>query len=48
MSGDFLLDTNIVIALFDEDEDVMDNIQRAGSVSIPSIVIGELYYGAYK
>jgi len=48
MSGNYLLDTNIVIALFDKDENVMNNIERAELIYIPSIVIGELYYGAYN
>jgi tRNA(fMet)-specific endonuclease VapC len=43
MNGNYLLDTNIVIALFDKDENVIDNIQKAKTVYIPSIVIGELF-----
>ena len=48
MSGKFLLDTNIAIALFAKDSSVMDRLQEAESVSIPSIVLGELFFGAYK
>lgn len=48
MSGRFLLDTNIVIALFADEESVKDNLERASEVFIPSIVIGELYYGARR
>jgi len=48
MNGNYLLDTNIVIALFDKDKNVVDNIQKAENVHVPSIVIGELYYGAYN
>jgi tRNA(fMet)-specific endonuclease VapC len=48
MNGKYLLDTNIVIALFDEDTNVIDNIQKAEIVYVPAIVIGELYYGAYN
>ncbi|MBI4649267.1 MAG: type II toxin-antitoxin system VapC family toxin [Bacteroidia bacterium] len=48
MNGNYLLDTNIVIALFDDDINVVNNIQNADSVYVPSIVIGELYYGAYN
>lgn len=48
MNGNYLLDTNIVIALFDDDKNVVNNIQNAASVYVPSIVIGELYYGAYN
>jgi tRNA(fMet)-specific endonuclease VapC len=48
MSGRFLLDTNIVIALFADEAIVKDNLAQASEVFIPSIVIGELYYGARK
>jgi tRNA(fMet)-specific endonuclease VapC len=48
MNGRHLLDTNIVIALFASDPDVMDFLNDAEEVFIPSIVIGELYYGAHK
>ncbi len=42
MSGSYLLDTNIVIALFGEDKAVMSHLKHAEEVFIPSIVIGEL------
>lgn len=48
MSGKYLLDTNIVIALFAEDAIVINYLSKATHVFIPSIVIGELYYGAYN
>ncbi|MFQ3614257.1 MAG: type II toxin-antitoxin system VapC family toxin [Cyanobacteriota bacterium] len=48
MSGKFLLDTNIVIALFADEAIVKDNLAQASEVFIPSIVIGELCYGARK
>ncbi len=48
MSGKYLLDTNIVIALFAEDTSVQKHIAKAGEVFIPSTVIGELFFGAYK
>lgn len=48
MNGDYLLDTNIVIALFAEEQLVLDKIGQANSIFIPAIVIGELYYGAYN
>lgn len=48
MSGkDYLLDTNIVIGLFANESSVIQNIKSfTGSIFIPSIVIGELFYGA--
>jgi len=39
MSGKYLLDTNIVIALFSEDPSVQKHIARAGEIFIPAIVI---------
>jgi tRNA(fMet)-specific endonuclease VapC len=48
MSGRFLLDTNIVIAIFAMDPDVVDHLARAAEVFVPSIVLGELFYGARK
>lgn len=48
MSGRYLLDTNIIIALFAGDESVMASLGRAAQVFIPSIALGELHYGARK
>jgi tRNA(fMet)-specific endonuclease VapC len=48
MSGRYLLDTNIVIALFANDGSVVEQVRGAGEVFIPSVVIGELYYGARR
>ncbi|RKO65748.1 MULTISPECIES: type II toxin-antitoxin system VapC family toxin [Desulfofundulus] len=48
MSGKFLLDTNIVIALFAGDESVQEKLMEANKVFVPCIVLGELYYGAHK
>jgi tRNA(fMet)-specific endonuclease VapC len=46
MSGRFLLDTNIVIALFADEAIVKDNLAQASEVFIPGI--GELCYGARR
>jgi len=48
MSGRYLLDSNIVIALFANEKVVVDAIYMADEIFVPSIVIGELYYGAQK
>jgi tRNA(fMet)-specific endonuclease VapC len=48
MSGKCLLDTNIVIALFADDSAVKENLVKTDEIFIPSIVIGELNYGARK
>jgi len=48
MNGSYLLDTNIVIALFNNDSVVLQKLSAASQTFIPSIVLGELYYGANK
>lgn len=48
MSGKYLLDTNIIIALFANEPNILGHLQMASEVFIPSIVIGKLYFGAYK
>jgi tRNA(fMet)-specific endonuclease VapC len=48
MNGRNLLDTNIVIALFAQDAAVVEHLDEAEEVFIPSIVLGELYFGARK
>jgi len=48
MSGRYLLDTNIIIALFANESAVVDQLSLAEEVFIPCIAIGELYYGARK
>ncbi len=48
MNGSFLLDTNIVIALFAEEAAVKKRLAEDIEVFVPSIVLGELYYGALK
>lgn len=48
MSGKYLLDTNIIIALFAGDPFVKKHIAKAGEIFIPAIVIGELFFGAFK
>ncbi|ARA93624.1 VapC toxin family PIN domain ribonuclease [Rhodothermaceae bacterium RA] len=48
MNGRLLLDTNIVIALFAGEAAVVEPLMAAHEVFIPSIVLGELYYGAHR
>ncbi len=48
MSGRFLLDTSIVIALFADDLSVQEHLKKAEEVFVPSIVLGELYFGVRK
>lgn len=46
MSGNFLLDTNIVIAMFADEPSFRERLESNPMLFIPSIVLGELYYGA--
>src|SRR5689334_21984875 len=48
MSGRYLLDTNVVIALWANDATVTHELARAEEVFVPIIVLGERYYGAQK
>ena len=48
MNGRFLLDTNIVIAIFANDAVVLQCLAQANEVFVSIIVLGELYYGACK
>jgi tRNA(fMet)-specific endonuclease VapC len=48
MSGRYLLDTTIVIALFADESALKDRLEEAEEVFVSSIVLGELYYGARK
>lgn len=48
MNGRYLLDTNIVIAVFSADTGVLERLGQASEVFLPIVVFGELYYGARK
>lgn len=48
MSGKYLLDTNMVIALFAGEQVVKDNLAEMDEVFVSSVVIGELFFGAHK
>lgn len=48
MNGRFLLDTNIIIALFAKDAKIHECLSNATEVFIPCIAIGELFFGAFK
>ena len=48
MTGRFLPDTNIVIALFAADAVVLREFADADVIALSSVVLGELYYGARK
>jgi tRNA(fMet)-specific endonuclease VapC len=48
MTGKFLLDTNIIIALFAKERRVLQKLRNAERVYLSSIAVGELLYGAHK
>lgn len=49
MSGrDYLLDTNIVVPFLNGEGSIVKKISKLEVVQLPSIVLGELYFGASK
>ncbi|MGH8471275.1 MAG: type II toxin-antitoxin system VapC family toxin, partial [Gammaproteobacteria bacterium] len=46
--GRYLLDTNIVIAIFAAEPAVLQRVATVDEVFVPAIALGELYYGARK
>ncbi|MCL0081480.1 type II toxin-antitoxin system VapC family toxin [Peptococcaceae bacterium] len=48
MSGRFLIDTNIIIALFAGEVGIREHLKQVEEIFVPCIVLGELYFGAYK
>lgn len=48
MNGRFLLDTNIVVRLLNGDINVLNRMDSAEQPFLSTIVLGELFYGAYK
>ena len=48
MSGNYLLDTSVLIELFAKDKNVMARLECAESTFIPSIALGKRHYGARK
>lgn len=48
MAGRYLLDTNIVTAYLTNQPSVVTGVDQADEVFLPSIVLGELYFGVFK
>ena len=48
INGRYLLDTNIIIALFADELVIKEKLLKISETYIPFIAIGELYYGAKK
>lgn len=48
MAGRFLLDTNIAIALLENERQALQHLAEADEVYLPAIGLGELFYGARR
>jgi len=48
MTGRVVLDTNILIALVEDDLAAHTTLDQFEEVFVPSIVLGEMYYGAFR
>lgn len=48
MSGKFLLDTNVIIAIFAKEPVIHERLSNADEVFVPCIALGEMYFGACK
>ncbi len=48
MAGDYLLDTNVLVAYFAGEQVVAKSILEAELIYIPSVALGELFFGARK
>jgi tRNA(fMet)-specific endonuclease VapC len=46
--GRVILDTNVVVAYFRDDPTLHKKIDQVGDVYLPLVLLGELFYGAYK
>lgn len=47
-AGKLILDTNVVIALIEGDSTVATLVRDCREVFMPSVVLGERYYGAFR
>src|SRR4028118_2373329 len=48
MGGRYLLDTNIVIAIFNGENGIGQRLETRSEIFLCSVVFGELYFGAVK
>jgi tRNA(fMet)-specific endonuclease VapC len=48
MGGKCIVDTNVITKLLRSDKRSDELFEQADEILIPSIVVGELYYGAYN
>lgn len=45
MVGDYLLDTNLFVAYFNDEQTVIDKMVASREIFIPAVSLGELQYG---
>ena len=45
MNGSVLVDTNIIIAIFAKDPEVLHRVEAADELFVPVIALGELHHG---
>lgn len=48
MNGNYLLDKNIVVGFFRGALTIRNKVAQANQICVSNIVLGELYFGAYK
>ena len=48
MIGDRLMDANIIVALWKPDPAIVSRTAPIPTLLVPSVVVGELFFGAYK
>ena len=48
MNGEYVLDSNIIIDIFRGKQTTINQLSNLTKTYIPSIVLGELYFGANK
>lgn len=48
MNGEYIIDSNIVIDIFRGKQQTIQYVASLHKIYVPVIVLGELYYGAYK
>jgi tRNA(fMet)-specific endonuclease VapC len=48
MSGSYILDTSVVINFLNNDPPIVTKVAAATQLFLPSIVLGALYYGAFR
>ena len=48
MNGKYLLDTSVIVEIFQANHDVLHRLSQAAEVFVPVLAVGELLYGAVK